>query len=102
MAEILALLVIQNVITVASKVFVSHSIVKNSILYLNFYILINEVVFLTNINCSLNCIYQLDGNCTYSKVCPSYLASNSECAYFIPKNISSIKFNYPNLNNNNI
>lgn len=42
-----------------------------------------EVSFLTNINCSLNCIYQKDGQCSYSKIEFSDSFSNSECAYFV-------------------
>ncbi|MCI8443862.1 MAG: hydroxymyristoyl-ACP dehydratase [Clostridia bacterium] len=39
---------------------------------------------MTNINCSLNCIYQKDGKCSYTSVSPSSI-SFSECAYFIRK-----------------
>lgn len=45
----------------------------------------SEVVFLTNINCSLDCIYQKEGKCSYSKIGLSNSISNSECAYFIAK-----------------
>lgn len=48
-------------------------------------------VLLTNINCTVNCIYQRDGKCTYNIVSMSQISSKSECAYFIP---------YNSLNNN--
>ena len=41
---------------------------------------------MANINCSLNCIYQKDGKCTYNIVKDSTLFNFSECAYFILKN----------------
>lgn len=42
--------------------------------------------FLTNINCSSNCIYQKDGKCSFHFVSPSFISSFSQCVYFIPKN----------------
>ena len=39
---------------------------------------------MTNINCSLNCNYQKDGLCSYTKIESSNSISNSECAYFVP------------------
>ena len=50
-----------------------------------------EVRFLTNINCSLNCIYQKDGQCSYSKIEFSDCFSNSECAYFVSAENSDLK-----------
>ena len=50
-----------------------------------------EVSFLTNINCSLNCIYQKDGQCSYSKIEFSDCFSNSECAYFVSAENSDLK-----------
>ena len=50
-----------------------------------------EVSFLTNINCSLNCIYQKDGQCSYSKIEYSDTISNSECAYFISASNEDLK-----------
>lgn len=44
------------------------------------------VFFLTNINCTANCIYQRDGKCTYNIVSMSLISSKTECAYFIPYN----------------
>ena len=41
---------------------------KKCIFILFFYILIFRGDFLTNINCSLNCIYQKDGKCGYSNI----------------------------------
>ena len=39
-------------------------------------------MFLTNINCSLDCIYQIDGKCSYDIISNSNLCTNSECAYY--------------------
>ncbi|MBS5857257.1 MAG: hydroxymyristoyl-ACP dehydratase [Clostridia bacterium] len=41
---------------------------------------------MTNINCSLNCIYQKDGKCNYNLIIPSNISSHFDCAYFIEKN----------------
>ena len=41
---------------------------------------------MANINCSLDCVYQKDGKCTYNTVTDSDVFSFSKCAYFISKN----------------
>ena len=41
-----------------------------------------EVISLTNINCTLDCIYQIEGKCSYDIISNSNLCTNSECAYF--------------------
>ena len=51
----------------------------------HFYILLCRGDFLTNINCSLNCIYQKDGKCSYSSITPTIFSTTSECAYFVDK-----------------
>ena len=50
-----------------------------------FYILLCRGDFLTNINCSLNCIYQKDGKCSYSSITPIIFSTTSECTYFVDK-----------------
>ena len=58
---------------------------KKCIFILFFYILIFRGDFLTNINCSLNCIYQKDGKCGYSNITLNKFSTINECAYFIDK-----------------
>lgn len=41
-----------------------------------------EVISLTNINCSSNCLYQKDGKCTLEKVDSKPIISTSDCIYF--------------------
>ena len=41
-----------------------------------------EVVSLTNINCSSDCVYQKDGKCSYDIISNIIICSNSECAYY--------------------
>lgn len=41
-----------------------------------------EVISLTNINCTLDCIYQINGNCSYDIISSSTLCTSSECAYY--------------------
>jgi len=41
--------------------------------------------FLTNINCISNCIYQIEGKCSYSKVEVSKFVCSKECIYFEEK-----------------
>ena len=36
---------------------------------------------MTNINCTLNCIYQIEGKCSYDFISNSSLCTSSECAY---------------------
>ena len=40
------------------------------------------MISLTNINCTLDCIYQIDGKCSYDIISNSNLCTNSECAYY--------------------
>ena len=40
------------------------------------------MISLTNINCTLDCIYQIDGQCSYDIISNSNLCTNSECAYY--------------------
>lgn len=54
-------------------------------IYLSFLHTSNRGDFLTNINCSLNCIYQKDGKCSYSCITPTVFSTTSECAYFVDK-----------------
>ena len=46
-----------------------------------------EVIFLTNINCLNNCIYQKEGKCQYYIISVSGFSINSECPYFKANNI---------------
>ena len=50
-----------------------------------------EVFYLTNINCSSNCIYQKDGKCNFENISETKFAfankSNTECAYFSEKTL---------------
>lgn len=39
-------------------------------------------MFLTNINCSANCIYQNDGKCSFENTSSTILTPSSGCAYF--------------------
>jgi len=43
------------------------------------------VIFLTNINCTSNCIYQKDGKCNYELISESQISSTLDCAYFVKK-----------------
>jgi hypothetical protein len=52
---------------------------------LYFYFLI-EVINLTNINCSSNCIYQKDGKCYFENISTTRVTPSNDCAYFISKN----------------
>ena len=52
-----------------------------------FEILLFEVIFLTNINCTSNCIYQKDGKCNYELVDVSKISSSSDCAYFVKSDV---------------
>ncbi len=38
---------------------------------------------MTNINCSENCIYQIDGKCSFEDVSSKILTPDSNCAYFV-------------------
>ena len=67
------------------------NIVISCIFIYLFYILLFRGDFLTNINCSLNCIYQKDGQCSYSKIEYSDTISNSECAYFVSASNEDLK-----------
>ena len=48
-----------------------------------FAILHFEVIFLTNINCTSNCIYQKDGKCGYELIDTGKISCVSDCAYFV-------------------
>ena len=61
------------------------NIVISCIFIYLFYILLFRGDFLTNINCSLNCIYQKDGKCSYSNIISTIFSTTSECAYFVDK-----------------
>ncbi len=52
-----------------------------------------EVIVLTNINCSENCIYQKDGKCSLENINGRKVTSWNDCAYFIDNNksLSSLK-----------
>ena len=41
-----------------------------------------EVINLTNINCSENCIYQKDGKCLFENIGHQKLTPNDDCVYF--------------------
>jgi hypothetical protein len=43
-------------------------------------------MILTNINCSENCKYQKDGNCSFENINQKKITSHTDCAYFTPKN----------------
>ncbi len=51
---------------------------------------------MVNINCSSNCIYQIDGKCTLSSICNNNLynsnkTQNIDCAYFTNTNNNLFK-----------
>ena len=46
-----------------------------------------EVVFLTTINCSSNCIYQKDGVCSFENISKLQVTPNSNCAYYLSINL---------------
>ena len=48
-----------------------------------FILFIIEVIILTNINCSENCIYQKDGKCSFENINQQKITSHKDCAYFI-------------------
>lgn len=52
---------------------------------MSFIILSIEVLGLTNINCSANCIYQKEGKCTLENISAKAISFNSNCAYFYEK-----------------
>ena len=47
-------------------------------------------MILTNINCSENCIYQKDGNCSFENINQKKMTAYTDCAYFTPKINSEI------------
>ncbi|MDP4180795.1 MAG: hydroxymyristoyl-ACP dehydratase [Bacillota bacterium] len=40
---------------------------------------------MTTINCSLNCIYQVEGRCNLDNIVMVSISSNPECIYFQEK-----------------
>ena len=54
---------------------------------------------LTNINCSLNCIYQKDGKCSYSTISPAYISCKSDCVYYVDSSSENL---YDKINENSI
>ena len=50
-----------------------------------------EVIVLTNINCSANCVYQKDGKCCFENVSLQTVTPASNCAYYIQKEIVTKK-----------
>lgn len=45
-----------------------------------------EVVSLTNINCSSNCVYQKEGKCCFENIEMKKVTPNSKCAYYLSVN----------------
>lgn len=39
---------------------------------------------MTNINCSKNCKYQLDGKCGFHNFVPSFVSLQGECKFYTP------------------
>ena len=44
-----------------------------------------EVVSLTNINCSSDCVYQKDGKCCFENISKQQVTPNNNCAYYLSK-----------------
>ena len=44
------------------------------------------MIYLTNINCLENCIYQKDGKCSFENICNQKVNTEHSCAYFIEIN----------------
>ena len=42
-----------------------------------------EVVFLTTINCSSNCVHQKDGLCCFENILKQQVTPNNNCAYYL-------------------
>ena len=47
-----------------------------------------EVIILTNINCSSNCVYQKEGKCTFENISSKRATPDSKCAYFLSKAVT--------------
>ncbi|NLB80638.1 MAG: hypothetical protein GX800_03265 [Clostridiaceae bacterium] len=55
---------------------------------------------MTNINCSSDCIYQKDGNCTLESVTLMAVTTDNSCAYYQKRKTqqhNKAKDNQPNL-----
>lgn len=55
-----------------------------------------EVIYLTNINCSENCIYQKDGKCSFENIGHQKITPNGDCAYYTKTLIKLFPFSKEN------
>lgn len=48
-------------------------------------LILHEVIKLTTINCTSECVHQKDGKCTLINTTKQTISNNSDCAYFQKK-----------------
>ena len=86
---------VYNILKSVSLFVIKFTLSKNIFIFCIFIhlssILVYRGDFLTNINCSLNCIYQKDGKCSYSSITPTFFSTTSDCTYFVDKSEEKTK-----------